>query len=91
MDTISGEGASVFMRHAAPASCIQGAMFDAMETIRSERKSDRLSGCQGLTAVRGATASDARWVLRVHTSAPLRQAARHRICSRSAMRGRRPP
>jgi hypothetical protein len=52
MDTISGEGANVVISHAAPTSCLQVAIFDAMAAIQSERKSDRLNGCRGLAPVR---------------------------------------
>jgi hypothetical protein len=48
MDTISGEGASVVINQAAPTSCIQVAIFEAMAAIHSERKSGLLNGCHGL-------------------------------------------
>jgi hypothetical protein len=48
MDTISGEGASVVISHAAPTSCIQVAIFEAMAAIQSARKSGLLNGCHGL-------------------------------------------
>jgi hypothetical protein len=52
MDTISGEGANVVISHAAPTSCIQVAIFDAMAAIQSERNSGLLNGSQGLASVR---------------------------------------